>query len=510
VGDTLQRKDLAIKNVAYNKIAYQGNKFPIRVEVAAKAMPNEPVRVLLLQQGRVIDQQVKPLHGNDLLEFNFQPQASEQGIQKFDVQVEVREGEYNVRNNRSSVFVEVVEGKKKILVIASAPHPDVKALREVISKNSNYEFLLHIPGLKELEPADLQPDKIDLAIFHQSPDFHGLTKELFQQYMKSKTSVWIIVGQQTDLRLLSQSGVPLRIESVPREYDDVTPVVNASFAPFTISPEANSQLAEYPPVSVHFGKISVPVIATPLLFQQVGSLPTQKPLLAVSDENDRKLSILLGEGIWRWRLNEYDRTENTTAFDELFGKLIQYLSTTEEKRKFRSYPIQQEFSDTEAVVFESQVYNDIFEPIYGNTIDIEVTGEGGWQRRYSYVTSPGNIRYQIGGLKEGIYRYRAHTTWEGKKEDVKGQFAVVARQNELQNLTADFDLLKQLSANTGGKFYKSSQVESLRNDLTQIKVASVIHTEEFYRSVINLKWVFWLLLAFVAIEWFSRKYWGSY
>ena len=53
------------------------------------------------------------------------------------------------RNNRSSVFIEVVEGKKKILVIASSPHPDIKALREVVDKNPNYEFLLHIPGVEE-------------------------------------------------------------------------------------------------------------------------------------------------------------------------------------------------------------------------------------------------------------------------------------------------------------------------------------------------------------------------
>lgn len=510
IGDTLQRKDLAIKNIAYNKIAYQGNKFPIRVEVQARSIDREPVRVTLSQRGKILEQQTKQLNGEQLLEFNFQPQANDQGIQKYDVKVDVKEGEYNVRNNSSSVFVEVVEGKKKILIIAANPHPDIKALREVISKNSNYELLLHVPGLKEQQPADLQPEKIDLAIFHRAPDFRGTTKALFQQFIKSKTSLWIIVGEQTDLRLLTQSGVPLRMDNLPREFDDVTPVVNASFSHFTLSPETNSILAQYPPVSVHFGKITVPVSATPLLFQQVGSLPTQKPLLAVTNEGDRKIALLLGDGIWRWRFNEFDRTENTAAFDELFGKLTQYLSTSEDKRKFRSYPIQQEFSDTEPTIFESQVYNDIFEPVYGNTIALELVDEIGNVKRYSYVTNPGNIRYQIGGLKEGVYRYKATTTMNGNQEVVRGEFAVVARQNELQNLTADFDLLKQLSSNTGGRFYKASQLEALQNNLKSMKASSVIHSEEFYRAVINLKWVFWVLIAIAAIEWFSRKYWGSY
>src|SRR5690606_20605420 len=125
-------------------------------------------------------------------------------------------------------------------------------------------------------------------------------------------------------------------------------------------------------------------------------------------------------------------------------------STTEDKRKFRSYPIRQEFSDTEAVVFESQVYNDIFEPVYGNAVEIEITSEDGSKNDFNYVISPGNTRYQIGGLKEGVYRYRASTVLNGKNESVRGEFIVVERQSELQNLTADFDLLRMLSQNTGG------------------------------------------------------------
>jgi hypothetical protein len=510
IGDSLQRTDVGIRNIAYNKIAYQGNKFPVRVEVQTRNITSQPIRVSLLQRGKVLEQQTKTSGGDQLLTFDFQPQANEQGIQKLDIAVEVKPGEFNTRNNAASLFVEVVEGKKKILVVSASPHPDIKALREVIEKNSNYEFLLHIPHLSEQPATALQPDKVDLAIFHQSPDLRGVTRTLFQQFAKSKTSVLLIVGQQTDLRFLTQQSMPVKFEGIPREFDDVTPVVNAAFANFSLSQDINTVLADYPPLSVHFGKVNVALSATPLLYQRVGNLATQKPLLAVDVLDNRKAGVLLGEGIWRWRLNEFDRTENTAAFDELFGKLIQFLSTTEDKRKFRSYPVQQEFSDTESVVFESQVYNDIYEPVYGNTINIDVTDEGSKKTSYTYVTSPGNNRYQIGGLKEGVYRYRSSTTINQKREEVRGEFAVVKRQIELQNLTADFDLLRKLSSNTGGKFYAMSQMENLRNDLAIAEAKSVIHTEEAYKALINLKWVFFVLLLLISIEWFSRRYWGSY
>jgi hypothetical protein len=445
-----------------------------------------------------------------LLTFDFQPLADEQGIQKYDIQIQTRPEEYNTKNNRSSVFVEVVEGRKKILCVAASPHPDVKALREVITKNSNYEFVLHIPDVSQQQASVLSPDKIDLVIFHQSPDLRGKTTALFQTFMQSKTSALVILGHQTDLRQFARHNLPLRFETPPREYDEVTPVVNPALTHFSISAEASSMFSNFPPVSVHFGKMQIPAGVPTVLFQKVGSVTTDKPLLLLSGADTKKVGLMLGEGLWRWRLNEFDRTENTIYFDEVFGKLIQFLSTTEDKRKFRSYPVRQEFSDTEPVVFESQVYNDIFEPVYGNTVEIDITREDGQRTNYNYVISPGNTRYQIGGLKEGVYRYRSRTLLNGQTEEVRGEFAVVERQAELQNLTADFDLLRRLSNNTGGTFNTASQMDRLIADLRTTEAKSVIHSEETYDSLINIKWVFWIMLILVTAEWGLRKFYGSY
>lgn len=510
VGDTTQRTDIAIRNVAFNKLAYQGNKFPVRVEVILKGMDNQRLNVALTHKGRVIDQQTKNTEGESFVAYDFQVLADEQGIQKYDVQVEVKPGESNERNNKATIFVEVVEGKKKILVVAPSPHPDIKALRTVVEQNSNYELLLQIPGITEQPAADIAPSEIDLVIFHQAPDRQGKTRKLYNDYMTNKNAAFFILGSQSDLALISREDLPLKVDGVPRDYDDVTPVVNTSFSNFSVSAEANSVVTEYPPVSVPFGKFQFPLSARPLLFQQVGSIPTDKPLLAVEERQGRKIAIMMGEGLWRWRLDEFEQKGSAAGFDEIFGKLIQYLSTSDERRRFRSYPIKQEFSDVEQVVFESQVYNDIFEPVYGNTIDIELTSDQGKVTRYTYVTSPGNIRYQIGGLGEGVYRYRSQTEINGRKEEVRGQFVVVAKVIELQNLTADFDLLRKLAANTGGRFYEGGSIGRMNAELSQKEATGVIRSEEIYDALINLKFLFWTLLLMVSVEWFFRKYFGGY
>ena len=510
VGDTAQRQDISIKDLVYNKIAYQGNQFPIRAEVLVKGFPNQNVTISLIKSGKVIERQTKNSGTDQLLPIEFKVAATEQGLQRLDVQVEALSQEKNVRNNKSTAFIDVVEGKKKILVVANAPHPDIKALRAIIDKNSNYELLLHIPGVEETEPKNLQPANVDLAIFHQSPDKRGRTRDLFQRFSASNTSMFIVVGQQTDLAALTEGKIPLKFEQLPRQYDDVMPVVNPTFPYFLLSPEANSVFSGFPPVWVPFGRMQVPASAVTLLSQRVGSIATDKSLLWLDIPDNHKIGIMLGEGFWQWRLEEYSKNENTEAFDEVFGKLIQYLSTTDDKSRFKSYPLEQQFSDTEAVVFESQVYNEIYEPVYGNRIDIEITDDAGKKYKYNYVVSPGNARYQVGGLKEGIYKYTSSTRINGKDEKVRGQFLVTAQQAELQNLTADFEMLRKLSHVTGGKFYKASQTEQLKADLTRKEASSVIRSEEKFDNLLNLKWVFFLLLALVSAEWFLRKFYGGY
>jgi hypothetical protein len=509
IGDTLQRPDLSIKNVVYNKIAYQGNKFPLRVEVSMKGFANEDVNVTLRHKGSLVTRQNKRTGTGGLVVMDFQPLAAEEGIQRWDIQVEAKPGERNTRNNAATVFIEVVEGKKKVLLVAPAPHPDIKALRTVIDKNSNYELFVHVPGIMEAEPRYLQPDQVDLAFFHHSPDTRGRTNEIFNRFIQSRTPLFLILGQTSDLNQLARLDL-IKFDQPPRQFDEVTPVINPAFSGFIISTEANSLFTSFPPVTVHFGKMQPPPAAIPLLFQQVGKLTTEKPLLLLEETDQRKIGFMMGDGLWRWRLHEYSKTENTEGFDEVFGKLIQYLSTSADKSKFRSYPVKQQFSDVEPVVFESQAYNDIYEPVFGTAIELEITDEQGRKMRYNYITSPGNVRYQVGGLKEGAYRYTAATTINGKREEVKGQFLVSTQQAELQNLTADFELLRKLSQITGGKFYARTEMNALREELLRKEAQSIIRTEETYNSLINLKWVFFLLLLLASGEWFLRKYFGGY
>lgn len=509
VGDTTEHPDLILKNVAFNKIAYQGNRFPVRAEVAIQNLKQADASVSIYKNGSLVTQEKKNTGNKSLLTFDFLIDAKDKGVQRYEVAVSGAAGESNMRNNRKSIFVEVVEGKKKILLIAPAPHPDIKALQEVIEKNPNYELVIHIPGISKTDSKNLSPGQFELVIFHQPFDSEMKTASLFSQFSKSKTSLLFIIGNKTNLRLLASNNIPLNFEN-PNQKDEATPIANSSFHDFDFTENSNGMFSRYPPVLVPFGKFSPPSNGKVLLNQRIGSVQTDRPMLLVWDDNERKMAAFVGEGLWRWRLEEYNLSEKAEVFDDTFSKLIQYLSTLENKKKFRFAPAQNEFTESMPATFEGQVYNDLFEKVYGNKIEIQLSDEANKISNYSYTLRRGEEKYDVGGLKEGLYRYSASTIIDSKKEIVSGQFLVTEQNIEPQNLVADFGLLKKLAQQSGGKFYNIDQIDLLLSDYKKIEANSLVHSEESFSPLVQAKWFFFLILCLISVEWFMRKYLGSY
>ncbi|MBL6446985.1 hypothetical protein JMN32_11735 [Fulvivirga sp. 29W222] len=512
VGDTIPKSDLSIISLLYNKISYQGNKFPLIAQVTHRGYTGEQVTVSVIKNGNVIaDQQVKLGADNQLVDVKFLIDAEENGYQRYQVSVQRKDGEFTYTNNLQQAYIEVIEGKEQIALLAPAPHPDIKAIKSAVESNANYTIDQYILSLNEdVQKLSSSKKKYDLVIYHQIPDQSGLYSRFADKFEKEKTSALIIYGSQTNVREFNTFNKVLSLDAIPGEYDHVTAVFNQGFNSFKLSDELQQSMDEFPPVVVPFGRISMSSDADILLYQQVGSIATNKPLIAVMHRDGNKRGVVLGSGLWLWKLTNYAKNGNDQAFNELMTKLVQYLSSKEDKRKFKTYPVKNEFLTNEKVVFDTEVYNDLYERVYGNKIDLSLTDAEGNKYNYSYITNENNTRYEVSGLPEGVYGYMAATQLGDKREVVNGEFLIKELQIENINLTADFNLLRKLSDKTGGKFYRVDEIDRFKDELATFKAQGTIHTSEKYLPFIHLKWLFFLLMFLLTSEWLIRKYSGGY
>ncbi|SFC04014.1 hypothetical protein SAMN05421780_102361 [Flexibacter flexilis DSM 6793] len=506
LGDTVPKIDVTLRALYFNKIAYLGNKFPLKVEIQQSGYTGQKTDVLLKQNGKILDKKSVTFK-NGFVEADFLVTANAKGLQHLVIEVVPLKGEFSTKNNAAHAYIDVIDGKEKILIAAAAPHPDIKAVRSAIEQQANYEIVTYIQGIDQLK----EGERYDLVILHQLPDQRGSLPTALQQWINDGTTpVWFMLGTNSNVQMVNSLNNILKIDARVGQTDKVTASYNKTFDKFIFEEERQFVFPKLPPMTVPYGDYTLAGGTEILLKQQIGALASEKPLLAVGQSQNKKSAILLGEGLWQWRLQEYADTKSHAATDELIRKLVQYLSAKEDKRKFRVYPLETEVFESEKVVFEAETYNNIYEKIYNQKVDLRVISEAGKVQQFSFVTGENASRFEVGNLPNGIYKYVATTTLGGKIEKSEGEFTVREQQLEKLNTTADFGLLREVARQNAGTFFKANQLGALEDYLKKNQPKGLVHADEQTQELINLRWLFWVLLGLISAEWFLRKWRGSY
>ncbi|HYG16998.1 MAG TPA: hypothetical protein VEC12_14670, partial [Bacteroidia bacterium] len=321
----------------------------------------------------------------------------------------------------------------------------------------------------------------------------------------------MIIGSQTVVPDFNDMGTGVTISNYRNNINDVLPLYNEAFSLFTLSEETRNMLRFFPPVKSPFGNYSATAAANTLLYQQIGAVKTEQPLLYFGQNTDRRTGVLLGEGFWRWRLHNFERNKNHDAANELMTKTIQYLSAKNDTRKFRVNAQKNTFNENEKVVFDAQVYNESYEAITEPDVKMEIKNAGG--KTFTYTFGKGANAYSLnaGYFPAGVYSFKATVKVGLRDEVINGKFTVVPLQVELLQTVADHQVMQSLAAKNGGAMVYPREMEKLADLIKKREdIKPVSYMQTAFRDIINLKWVFFVLLALLATEWFLRRRNGAY
>ncbi len=500
LGDTIAKKDILISNVNYNNITYLDNQFQVEITIEAyQAQGSSSVLTVSDKSGLVFSRAVSVNSNEFRLNVPITLLAKNKGIQQYDIRLSPISNELSIRNNNQTIFVEVIDGRQKVLIIANSPHPDLTAIKQSIEINKNYS--IKVSFADNASKTDIE--EAGLVILHQLPSVTNNAQDILK--MVAAKPLLYVLGAQSNVAAFSASQSVLGITSTGNTQEAI-----ASFEPdfyaFTLSDVNKQKIRNFAPLISPFGNYGLKGPGSIMMSQQIGRIVTKMPLLIFGEDMQRKMAVLAGEGIWRWRLEEFQESGSHEAIDELVGKTVQYLSTREDKRKFRVYPSKNAFDENEHVILNAELYNNALELINTPDVNISLTSRAG--KSYSFVFSRTTNAYSLdaGVLPAGQYSYNARTELGKDKHTAAGQFVITQQQAEFKQTRANHQLLYTLAQQSSGKMVFPAQVLDLAKLIkANENVKTISYEDRKYEEPINLKLVFFIILALLTAEWFSRK-----
>jgi hypothetical protein len=501
LGDTTPKRDLLIANVNYNKTAFLGNDFEIEVLAEAYQSKGETMRLSVTEDGKQVTTQNIQVNSDAFQKLiPIKLNADRKGVRKFNISIAPVKNELSTQNNTETIYVEVLDAKQKVLLVYDGPHPDVSVMKQGIESNRNFEVKTTL--LSDL--STLKTSDYSLVILYQlSVGSSGVLQNLVT---KTKLPVWYVLGGQSDLQYFNNQQKAIKISSGRTEMQEVFAQPVPEFSAFTLSDSTRQKISAFPPLMAPFGSYTSSPANQVLLKQKIGNVLTTYPLLSFSDEAGRRTGVLTGEGLWRWQLAEYKANGNHHAMEELLSQSVQYLTANANRQQFRVYPAKNVFDEGENVILNAELYNDALELI--NTPDVKINLKSADGKNYSFLFTRNGQSYQLdaGALPVGEYSYSAATKNGNRSYTASGQLTVKPLNLETRQSAANHQLLNNIAKQSGGQMMQPSQINQLadlirKND----NIKTVVYQDKHYSDMVDVKWIFVLILILLSTEWFVRK-----
>lgn len=495
LGDTTLYKDISVGPILTNKYAFLKNKFPLETYISYQGKVTASATVLVRMDNKVVHREKVELNADvNLKTIAIQVDADSVGTKNIRIEVTKLQDERNVNNNVRSTSIEVIDEKTKIALVSDILHPDLGALKKAIESNEQRE----VSFLKPNTANNLED--IDLFIFYQP---NAKFKKLFDFVKDRNFNSFVITGIQTDYNFLNRSNLGFEIESGYPE-QEVFGLLNNGFSKYDI---ANFDLTDFPPLLSDAGPVLITTAFEPLLGTQIKGKDIQQPLLTVLEQNSNKKALLLGENLWKWRVQTYRNTGAFSNFDEFIANLVRYLTSSKNKTRL-NVDYEKIYEGSNNTIITATYFDEAFLFDPNAKISIKVTDT----KTKNTQTSPmilknGYFESDLSNLIAGNYSFVVSV--ENYQKSETGSFVINEFNLENQFVSSDYLKLEKLATNSGGKLYYPSQIDELIGDLEENN--TYVPTEKSTENIVSLI-DFEILLAIIvfafASEWFIRKYNG--
>lgn len=526
IGDTIPPKDIAITSLLTNDIGFVGKTQPVKVSIKSYGVQGSAVVKLFENQNFIAEKTIEVNTNSEDYSVIFDYLPKEEGFQKLTIKIDNFPNEFTNVNNTQSEIVKVIKNKRKLVILAGYPNPDIAFLKSIITTESGSQISTFIQK-KNAEFYEPQPNKKDLEeaetiIFvgfpiAASPDY--MINWIKEELERGKPFLFIL-QPSTDFSKL-------------RRLDDFLPFtyVSNNTREYSFVGNFNPSKIGHPILHIGDGSNDIkllnqlpPIFRTELFTKpkpesevlatiKVNNVDFQEPFLIVKDFQNRKSVAILGYGLYRWRLLGLSTREiigkNNEATDigsNLLSNVLNWLMVSDELSRVKIKTNKTKYFSNEKIGIVAQIFDASYSPIENALVKVKISkGNQSFENVVPYVGG-GIYSLQVGPYSEGDYTFVGEVfVGSNKIGESKGRFVVEKSNLEFTDFRTRTELLRYIAQQTGGKYFQWNETRELKNTLNKLDLKTKVVTK---KEEINI-WNNLILLAFaislLGIEWFLRR-----
>jgi hypothetical protein len=518
IGDSSRKNDLIIRDVLYNEYLYADNTTVISASLVNTGYAGESVIVTLNEGGRVLNQQNVTLSSDGIQEVRLDYTPQNAGEKKLTITVSELKGEQSYDNNRSAFFVNVLNNKIKVLLLAGSPSADLSFIRNALLRDEN----LTVNSITQIAPGKFiennnRQNLIDSAEiffligFPSRETDNALLNTVVSKISSDKKPYLLVLSDGIDygkLRTL-QNELPFVMNNTASGYSEVLPDIDQNKLRHPLLQTGSDRVAaewgNLPPVNMINSEFTAKPESEVLANVKIRNVPVPKPLILTRKLGSKKSAAIMAKDIWRWKLQT--AVKESRVFENFMINSVKWLNTRDDQKQVVVKTSKKIYSQGEEVRFTGQVYDASFNPVPDARVTVNITAG---EYKNSLLLNPiGNGIYE--GIYEtgrpGDYKFNGDAELNGNKiGSDNGAFNIGEIDIEMINPRMDYEFLSLLANETNGMFFLPEEQDELFRLINQRigrTTDQKIITSEF--SLWSNEWFLIIIIMLFAFEWFIRK-----
>jgi len=535
--------DVSLAEINHPEFAFKNTPIKIDVSIKAYGMKNRNISLILRKGKRIIQTKNIRVKSNVQIDnINIRFKSEEVGEFTYTLEIPPYANEISRENNRKKFSIQILREKIRILLISGRPNWEYLFLRRAVKSSPNIEVVSFII-LRGPEDIVLFPeDQHSLIPFPAGEIF---TKEIFnfdilifdnfsyraffpgnylaniKRFVEQEGGAFIMIGGDKSFSMGGYKNTPIE-EILPVELEgEKERIIKDKYNMDVIDyghpilnlegdiEESRKIWKEMPKLegintlgSIKNGGVVLGL--HPYLKNEAGKLP----VLIAWDRGKGRVMAVASNTTWRWSFLMSGRGRGSYYYNRFWQKSIRWLIKAPEFKLVSLESDKNAYLVGDEIRLKISILNEHYQPHANSKAYLWLTSPSKQEIRLGEgipeENLPGKFIYSYRFLQEGEYTFTVEGDDAGRtlgRDSLLCQ--VIVPTVEFEDIRMNADLLKGISNNTGGKYFKIDEITD--DDIT---FPETDYTSEIGRERISL-WnniIFFVILVMVLSgEWYLRR-----